>query len=262
MKEAGVPEDIEFQTKPEIALALLDEANRIGIPHKAVVADSSYGGNDTYLSGLERRKEHYVNAVPCDFSVILEDDPEGNVQRADVALRQIPRRKWPTIRWREGTKGWLGKKFVAVRAYRALDGVGKTLGWLIGERPGYGQQGKWKYYFSDFPADTPLEKLVDYAHRRWHIDRFYEDAKNELGLGDFQGRKWVGFRRHMIIVMLTYGFLIWREWQHRHSAPRPRGRPRNPFSPRRDRRRQPIQEIHRQVIDALWIMAVQYHLRN
>jgi SRSO17 transposase len=263
MREAGVPEDIEFQTKPEIALALVDEANDMGIPHEAVVTDASYGGNDTYLSGLESRGEHYVNGVPCDFSVILDDDSEGNVQRADAAMSQIPKRKWPTIRWREGTKGWLSKKFVAVRAYRALGGERKTLGWLIGERPGYGQKkGKWKYYFSNFPADTPLEKLVDYVHRRWHIDRFYEDAKNELGWGDYQGRKWIGFHRHTIIVMITYSFLVWREWKHRHSAPRSMGRPRNPFSPRRDRKRQSIQEIHRQVIDALWKMGVEYHLRN
>jgi SRSO17 transposase len=263
MREAGVPEDVEFQTKPEIALALLDEANRMGIPHKAVVADASYGGNDTYLSGLEQRKEHYVNGVPCDFTVTLKDDPEEGIQRADVALRQIPKRKWPTIRWREGTKGWLRKKFVAVRSYRTLDGVRKTLGWLIGERPGYGQgKGDWKYYFSDFPVDTQLEKMVEYVHRRWHIDRFYEDAKNELGWGEYQGRKWVGFHRHTIIVMITYSFLAWREWKHRHSAPGPRGRPRNPFSPRRDRRRQSIQEIHRQVIDALWEMAVEHHVRN
>ena len=262
MKQAGVPESIKFQTKPEIALALLDEANRIGIPHEAVVADSSYGGNDTYLSGLEQRGEHYVNGVPCDFSVILEDAPEGNVQRADVLMHQFPKSKWRTIRWREGTKGWLSKKFVAVRVYRALDGERKTLGWLIGERPGYRQKGKWKYYFSDFSADTPLDKLVEYGHRRWHIDRFYEDAKNELGLGDYQGRKWIGFHRHIIIVTLTYGFLAWREWKHRHSSPRPRGRPRNPFSPRRDRRRQSIQEIHRQVIDGLWQMAMKHYLRN
>jgi SRSO17 transposase len=262
MREAGVPEDVEFQTKPEIALALLDEANRIGIPHKAVVTDASYGGNDTYLSGLEQRKEHYVNAVPCDFTVILEDDPEESIQRADAALHQIPRRKWPTIRWREGTKGWLRKKFVAVRAYRTLDGERKTLGWLIGERPGYGQTGKWKYYFSNFPVDTQLEKMVEYVHRRWHIDRFYEDAKNQLGWGEYQGRKWIGFHRHTIIVMITYSFLAWREWKHRHSGPRSRGRPRNPFSPRRDRRRQSIQEIHRQVIDALWEMAVEHHVRK
>lgn len=262
MVEAGVPEDIKFQTKPEIALALLDEANRIGIPHEAVVADASYGGNDTYLSGLEERKEHYVNGVPCDFPVILAEVPEAVIQRADKVMHHKPRRKWKTVRWREGTKGWLRRKFIAVRAYRTVDGERKKLGWLIGERPGYGQKGKWKYYFSDFPADTPLEKLVEYAHRRWHIDRFYEDAKNELGLGDYQGRKWIGFHRHIIIVMLTYGFLAWREWKHRHSSPRRRGRPRNPFSPRRDRRRQSIQEIHRQVIDSLWQMAMKHYQRN
>jgi SRSO17 transposase len=243
-------------------LALLDEVNEIGIPHEAIVADVSYGGNDTYLSGLEERGEHYVNGVPCDFPVILEDDPEAVIQRADIVMHQKPKRKWKTVRWREGTKGWLRKKFIAVRAYRTLDGKRKKLGWLIGERPGYGQKGKWKYYFSDFPADTSLEKLVEYAHRRWHIDRFYEDAKNELGLGDYQGRKWVGFHRHIIIVMLTYGFLALREWRHRHCVPRPRGRPRNPFSPRRDRRRQSMREIHRQVIDGLWQMAMKHYERN
>jgi SRSO17 transposase len=262
MKKAGVPEDIEFHTKPEIALSLLDQANEMSIPHEAVVTDASYGGNDTYLSGLEARVEHYVNAVPCDFPVILEDDPEAAIQRADAVMHEIRRRKWKTIRWREGTKGWLRRKFVAVRAYRTVGGERKKLGWLIGERPGYGQIGEWKYYFSDFPAHTPLGKLVDYVHRRWHIDRFYEDAKNELGLGDYQGRKWIGFHRHMIIVMLTYRFLTWSEWKHRQSIPRPRGRPRNPFSPRRDKRRLSIQEIHRQVIDALWIMAVEYHVRK
>lgn len=262
LREADVPEDIQFQTKPEIALSLLDEAIMFGIPHQAVVADASYGGDNTYLSGLEARNERYVNGVPCDFLVILEDDPEARIQRADAVMHEIPRREWQTIRWREGTKGWLGRKFTAVRAYRVVGGERKKLGWLIGERPGYGQKGDRKYYFADFPADTPLEKLVDYAHRRWLVDRFYEDAKNELGWGDYQGRKWIGFHRHTIIVMLTYSFLVWREWKHRHSSPRTRGRPRNPFSPRRDRRRQPIQEIHRQVIDALWQMAVKHYDRK
>lgn len=262
MRESGVPGNVQFQTKPEIALALLDEANRIGIPHEAVVTDAGYGGDDPYLSGLESRKEHYVNAVPCDFTVIIEKDPQAVAQRADGVMHHFPKREWRTIRWREGTKGWLSKKFIAVRAYSALDGERKTPGWLIGERPGYGQTGKWKYYFSDFAANVPLDKLVEYVHRRWHIDRFYEDAKNELGLGDYQGRKWIGFHRHIIIVMITYSFLALFEWKHRHSAPRPCGRPRDPYSPRRDPRRQSIQEIHRQVIDGLWQMAMKHYQRN
>ena len=260
LKASGVPEGIEFQTKPEIALALVDSANRIGIPHRAVVADCGYGGDNTYLTGLESRNERYVNGVPCDFLVELED--KVGILRADAVLDQIPLQKWQTIRWREGTKGWLKKRFVAVQAYRVVGGECKKLGWLIGERPGYKQNGDWKYYFSDFPGDTPLEKLVDYAHRRWNIDRFYQDAKNELGWGDYQGRKWIGFHRHTIIVMLTYSFLTWLEWNHRHSAPQTRGRPRNPFSPRRDRKRQSMQEIHRQVIDALWQMAMKHYNRN
>ena len=62
-----------------------------------------------------------------------------------------------TIRWREGKKGWLRKKFFAIRVFRSLDSKPLTLGWLIGERPARGQQGDWKYYFSNFPEDTSLE---------------------------------------------------------------------------------------------------------
>jgi SRSO17 transposase len=260
LMDSGVPEDIQFQTKPEIALTLIDEANRIGIPHEAVVADSGYGGDDKYLSGLESRQEHYVNGVPCDFLVVKDND--SVIQRADVIMSNVALQKWRTIRWREGTKGWLSKRFMAIRGYRVVGGERKTLGWLIGERPGYGQKGDRKYYFSDFPADAPLEKLVEYAHRRWIIDRYYEDAKNELGWGDYQGRKWIGFHRHGIIVMLTYSFMTWLEWIHRHTSPVGRGRPRNPYSPRIDKRRQSMREIHRQIIDSLWLMAMKYYDPN
>jgi SRSO17 transposase len=262
LKDAGIPEDIEFQTKAEIALALIDEANRIGIPHSAVVADAGYGGDNTYLSGLESRQERYVNGVPCDFLVVQENDPRSITQRADVVMTNIALQKWRTIRWREGTKGWLSKRFMAIRAYRVVGEERKKLGWLIGERPGYGQKGDRKYYFSDFPADAPLEKLVEYVHRRWVIDRYYEDAKNELGWGDYQGRKWIGFHRHSIIVMLTYSFMTWLEWTHRQTSPRSRGHPRNPYSPRIDKRRQSMREIHRQVIDYLWQMAMKHYDPN
>jgi SRSO17 transposase len=103
---------------------------------------------------------------------------------------------------------------------------------------------------------------VEYVHRRWVIDRYYEDAKNELGWGDYQGRKWIGFHRHSIIVMLTYSFMTWLEWTHRQTSPRSRGHPRNPYSPRIDKRRQSMREIHRQVIDYLWQMAMKHYDPN
>lgn len=264
LARAGVPECVVFATKPQIALALLDEARQLGIPHEAVVTDAGYGDNPTYLAGLEEREEEYVVAVPCDFHVMpLEpDNLAGDILRADVALKDLPRRQWRTIHWREGTKGWLRKKFVAIRAHRVLDGECVTEGWLIGERPSNGQTGDWKYYFASFPQQTSLSLMVGYVHQRWQIDRFYQDGKQRLGLGGYQGRKWIGLHRHVILVMLTYSFLVTQEWRHRHQLPRGRGRPRDPLSPRRDKRRLSLQAIHKQVIDQLWEMAIEYYRRN
>jgi SRSO17 transposase len=228
---AGVPKDVGLETKPQIALHILDEARRLKVPHKAVVADAAYGADPLFLGGLESREEPYVVGVPCDFSVEVKGQSQQGSRRADFVLHTVPLSSWKTISWREGTKGWLKKKFVAIRAYRTLGGQRKRLGWLLGERPARGQQGDWKYYFSNFSKSTPLETMVEYVHRRWHIEQFHEDAKSLLGWDDYQGRLWTGFHRHAIVVMLTYSFLRWRQWKMQTQAPRLRGRPRNPFSP-------------------------------
>jgi hypothetical protein len=103
-------------------------------------------------------------------------------------------------------------------------------GWLLGERPARGQQGEYKYYWSNLPATTPLKKLVEYSHRQHAIEQFHEEAKGELGWDQYQGRRWRGFHRHAATVMLAYSFLVWLEVQHRSGQQGP-GRPRNPFSP-------------------------------
>ena len=170
-------------------------------------------------------------AVPCDLSVEVKGQSQQGSRRADFVLHKVPLSSWKTICWREGTKGWLKKKFVAVRAYRTLGGRRIKLGWLIGERPANGQEGDWKYYFSNFPKSTSLERMVEYAHRRWHIEQFHEDAKSLLGWDDYQGRLWTGFHRHATVVMLTYSFLSWKQWRMRKQSPRSPRRPRDPFSP-------------------------------
>ena len=80
-------------------------------------------------------------------------------------------------------------------------------GWLLGERPLPGEEGEHKYYFSLLPADTPLERLATLAHARWTVEQFYEDAKGECGLDDYQGRRWDGLHRHLALAMLTSSFL-------------------------------------------------------
>jgi SRSO17 transposase len=210
--QAGIPAEVGFQTKPEIALALLDQARRWGVAHHCVVADADYGDNPNFLAGLEERGEPYVVGVRADFGVSLA--PQAPRRRADWVLAALPRSLWGTIRWRQGSQGWLRKKFVALYCWRHTREGAVREGWLLGERPARGQHGEYKYYWSTLPATTPLEKLVEYGHRRHAIEQFHEEAKGELGWDQYQGRRWRGFHRHAATVMLAYSFLVWLEVQH------------------------------------------------
>jgi SRSO17 transposase len=229
-QKARVPAEVTFQTKPEHALALLDQARAWGVPHRCVVADADYGDNPNFLAGLEARQERYVVGVRADFRVSSGRAATSLVQRVDQWLRSLPRWQWRTIRWRQGTKGWLRKKFVAVRCWRVSAQGARHVGWLLGERATRGQPEERKYLWSNLPATATLEELAGYAHRRYAVEQFHEEAKGELGWDQYQGRLWPGFHRHAVTVMLAYSFLVWLELRQRSHQQR-RGRPRNPFSP-------------------------------
>jgi SRSO17 transposase len=229
-KQAHVPAAVTFQTKAEIALALLDEANACRVVHACVTGDADYGDNPHFLNGLEERGERHVGAVRANFSVTLGRGKDSPVLRADEVLAAQPRQAWQTLAWSEGAKGWWRAKVLALRCWR-VDGDGtRHLGWLLGQRPGRGQTGDRKYFWSDFPAGTPLAVLVEYAHRRHWVEQYHEEAKTELGWDQYQGRRWEGFHRHALTVMLSYSFLVWLEWRERAHRPG-RGRPRAAFSP-------------------------------
>jgi SRSO17 transposase len=229
-KRAHVPQEVVFQTKAEIALALLEEATRCGIKPECVTGDADYGDNPNFLNGLAERQERHVMAVRANFSVVLGRGHDRPVRRVDEVVVTQPRRAWHSIAWSEGTKGGWRAKFLALRCWR-VDGEGtRHVGWLIGQRPGRGQHGDWKYCWSDFPATTPLEVLVEYAHRRHWVEQYHEEAKTELGWDQYQGRRWDGFHRHAVLVMLSYSFLVWVEVRSRGQRQRP-GRPRAAFSP-------------------------------
>jgi len=229
-QQAHVPEGVLFQTKAEIALALRDEAKACGVEHACVTGDADYGDNPHFLNGLEERQERHVVAVRANFSVTLGRGKDSPVQRADEVLVAQPRQDWQTLAGSEGAKGWWRAKFLALRGWR-VDGEGtRHVGWLIGQRPGRGQTGDWKYFWSDFPAHTPLAVLVEYAHRRHGVEQYHEEAKTELGWDQYQGRRWDGFHRHAITVRLSYSFLVWLEWREREQR-KGNGRPRAAFSP-------------------------------
>jgi SRSO17 transposase len=229
-KQAHVPKDIDFQSKADIALGLIDQANQLQVRHVAVVADAEFGDNPQFLDGLEARHERYVVDVRRDFQVSAARQAQAAVVRAEDLVASWCPRAWHVLRWREGTAGWLTGSFAALRCYR-VDGRGKrTLGWLIAERELPDGSGRHKLHWSNFPASTPLLRLVELVHRRAFIELYHEDAKTLLGWDQYQGRLWTGFHRNTFLVMLAYSFLVWTEWQERQRTLLP-GRPRGALSP-------------------------------
>jgi SRSO17 transposase len=225
-QRAHVPPGVSFQTKPQIALDLLDRARAWGVRFSCVTADADYGDNPNFLEGLEQRRQRYVVAVRADFTVAASR-VGGVAQRADALIKAQPSRSWRTVTWREGSKGWLRGRFVAVRCWRKTAAGRRRLGWLIGEDA---SDGKRRYYWSNFRAAMPLEAMVEYAHRRHWVEQYHEEAKGLLGWDQYQGRRWRGFHRHAVSVMLAYSFLVWQEWRERQQRACP-GRPRRAFSP-------------------------------
>lgn len=236
---AKVPKEIVFRTKGEIALELVDSGIAAGVKTRAVVADAGYGDQPPFLGGLEARRLPYVVGMASSTRFRLakevEEDPgdeapqpyrgRGRPRRArrledripardaSALIAALPQDAWRTVAWREGVKGSLVKRFARVRVYRAgLRGASSvSIGWLIGERPAEGHHGEEKYYFAWGLAETSLRDLVELAHGRWVIERFYQDAKGELGLDNYEGRSWNGFHRHVALVMLAHSYLTLRQ---------------------------------------------------
>jgi SRSO17 transposase len=238
-----VPTEISFQTKPTLALALIEQAQAWGVPFAWVVADAGYGDNPSFLQGLEARQLAYVVGVSSTFGVRLPDEvratmvvppprPRGRGQprkprpaplyQAQAVLEGLPAERWQTVTWRQHDNRPLRKQFVAVRVHWATGGAQFSTshhrvctgpeGWLLGERPVPGDGGEGKWYYRNWPVDTPLQRLVERAHGRWPIEQFYEDAKGECGLDDCQGRRWDGLHRHLALVMLAYSFPARQRW--------------------------------------------------
>jgi SRSO17 transposase len=244
-----VPPEVVFQTKPELALALVDQARAWGVPFAWVVADAGYGDNPAFVQGLDDRQVAYVVGGSSTFGVRLPEEvraaalvspprPRGRGQpkkprpaplyQARAVLASLPEERWQTITWRQHDDMVLRKQFVTVRVHWATGGAQFSTshqrvstgpeGWLLGERPVPGNGGEVKWYYSNLPADTRLQRLVELAHSRWPIEQFYEDAKGECGLDDYQGRRWDGLHRHLALVLLAYSFLARQRWMPADSA--------------------------------------------
>jgi SRSO17 transposase len=243
-KKAGVPREIEFATKPQIALGQLRHLLAQGAPRHCVLADAGYGVDGAFRDGLDELGLPYVVGITGVLHVWpaghepLPPAPYSGRGRASVNARvgqaaeqrplsvkelamQLPLRQWRTIEWREGTNFTLRSRFARVRVRAARrDGRRVQPGawqWLLVEWPP-GHKEPMKYWLSTLPEDMPLQRMVLETKMRWRIERDYQDLKQELGLGHYEGRGWRGFHHHASLCIAAYGYLMNQQLRHPESA--------------------------------------------
>jgi len=210
-KKAHVPRDVVFKTKPQIALDQIRRACAAGVARGAVLMDASYGSNSALRAGVSALALSYVAGIVPTIKVRAVSDGGELEQRMsvkDLAL-SLPKHAWRTITWREGTAERLRSRFARVRVRtapirRAAERAEETL--LI-EWP-EGEAEPTKYWLSTLDKKIAFRRLVDIAKMRWRIERDYQDRKQEIGLGHYEGRGWPGFHHHGTLCIAAYGFLI------------------------------------------------------
>ena len=266
-ERAEVPEEIAFQTKLEIAAGQIRAAVAAGVTRGVVLADAAYGNDSEFRGVLSELGLQYVVGVQNSMTVWepgkqpLPAKPRRKMGRPPrllqrstdhhpVSVKQLamnlPSTAFRDITWREGTSHQLRSRFAAVRVRAAHRDYEKAEPhaeeWLLIEWP-RGDKEPTKYWLSTLPPATNLKALVKMAKHRWIIERDYQELKQELGLGHFEGRNWRGFHHHATLCIAAYGFLLAERNRFSPSARaghlgfhasgpppgfRPRGSPRTP----------------------------------
>ncbi len=231
-RKTGVPEEVSFKTKPEIAIEQITAACAAGLPRGVVLMDAGYGNNSelraditalglTYVAGilstttvwapgtgpLPAKKWSGIGRPP---TLLRRDGKHQPISVKELALG-LPKRAWRVVKWREGSAEWLSSRFARVRVRAARRDFKLTESrpeeWLLIEWP-EGEKEPTKYWLSNLPKDIAFRQLVDIAKLRWRIERDYQELKQEVGLGHFEGRGWRGFHHHATLCVAAYGFLV------------------------------------------------------
>lgn len=231
-KQAGVPQEIRFQTKPEIALGHIHSLVHEDVPRGVVLADAAYGNDGGFREGLVSLELSYAVGIQSSTTLWapgtapLPPQPQGKMGRPPRLLRRDGKHQPLTakqlasclsatdlrrVSWREGTRGTMHSRFAALRVRIAHRDYWRKEPhpeqWLLIEWPKEEKE-PTKYWLSNLPLSISLRKLVAIAKLRWRIERDYEELKQELGLGHFEGRNWRGFHHHASLCIAAYGFLV------------------------------------------------------
>jgi len=238
-RAVGVPDTVQFATKPQIALAQIRAAKARGVPPGIVLADAAYGSNTQFRESLNELGLSYAVGVMPSVSVwgpgtgALPPAPYQGHGRVATRLRRAPGHEpvsvkalalalkhsaWRRVAWREGTNQTLSSRFARVRVRAAhrdyLRDEMREEEWLLIEWP-CGESEPTKYWLSNLPAALSVKRLVDTAKMRWRIEHDYHELKQEFGLSHYEGRGWLGFHHHATLCIAAYGFLTAQRLKHR-----------------------------------------------
>jgi SRSO17 transposase len=229
---AKVPEAVGFQTKPEIALAQITSALDQGLAPGVVLADAGYGSSSGFRDGLAELGLGFIVGVSGTTTVwpqgmrpavprgsgrgrppkrLRRGGDDAPVEQVAALAESLPAQAWQAVSWREGAAEALASRFVALRVRPAQGDHRRSAPrpehWLLAEWP-HDEARPTKFWLSNLPADTPIDRLVYLAKLRWLIERDYLELKQELGLGHYEGRGWPGFHHHGALCIAAYGFLV------------------------------------------------------
>ncbi|MGY3639500.1 IS701 family transposase, partial [Bradyrhizobium sp. Lot33] len=231
-EKAGVPKDVVFQTKPEIALEQIRSACEADIERGVVLMDAGYGADTTLRKEVTALGLRYVAGIlpstsawptgmgplpPKKWSgngrptkLMRRDDKHKPCSVKELAL-SLPNQAWRNVKWREGSADFLTSRFARLRVRPAHRDYWLSEPhaeeWLLIEWPD-DESEPTKYWFSTLPENISFRALVDLTKLRWRIERDYQELKQEVGLGHYEGRGWRGFHHHATLCIAAYGFLI------------------------------------------------------
>jgi len=229
---AGVPKEIQFQTKWQIALDLLDGQRRDQASDLPVLADAGYGDAFAFREGLTARGLLYAVGIGKATKVWangmaplppvvrtgkgrpgvrLRRDADHQPSTVKALAEGLPRSSWTRVAWTEGTRGLMESRFAALRVRPAQSEYKRAKQnpeeWLLIEWP-EAEKEPTKYWFSTLPEGTAIASLVRTAKLRWRAERDYQELKGELGLDHHEGRGWRGFHHHLSLCAATYAYIV------------------------------------------------------
>ena len=213
-RKAGVPDDVVFKTKPQIALDQIRWACAAGLPRAPVLIDAGYGADTdlrTEITALNLTCVVGIRTNTVARVAVAVGAKQPETASVEVIALGLAKTAWHQIEWREGTNAPLTGRFARVRVRVTHGGAKATAAradeWLLIEWP-EGEKKPTKYWLSTLDPNIDFVSMVDMAKLRWRIERDYLDLKQEVGLGHFEGRGWRGFHHHATLCIAAYGFLI------------------------------------------------------